>query len=69
MTDGVDRRGELGEDPFDVASGDMEAVARRVEAFFDSTGDDSWRTRAETEIREGRTIPLEELARRKPECA
>jgi hypothetical protein len=61
----VIEREDLNADPFDVASGDMEAVARRIEQFWDAQDDQSWLDRARADIAAGRTFPLEELGRRR----
>jgi hypothetical protein len=47
------------DDPFDVASGDMDAVARRVEKFFDAGEDQTWLERAQADIARGRTAPVD----------
>jgi hypothetical protein len=52
----------LPEDPFDVAAGDMESVARRYEQHLYQVGAEEALDRARAEIAAGETIPLADLA-------
>jgi hypothetical protein len=61
---------DVADDPFDVASGDMDAVARRVEKLFDaaeiSRGSSG---RARTSRQAGRSRSTSSLAGRTPTSA